>query len=119
LIIQAPGLPNWSFTMKTLINALFVSAALVATSAYASPLTPEGGQPASFTQVSNVTRAQVQEELQVAKAAGQVTFGELEQPAAVAASTSLTRDDVGLAAVKAAKNGAVSFGDSNNQPFQG
>jgi hypothetical protein len=95
--------------MKTLINALFVSAALVASSAYASPLTPEGDYPEPTTQLAGLTHAQVLAELQQAKAAGQVTFGESEVVNSPVAASSVTRAQVQAEAATAKANGVTAF----------
>ena len=75
--------------MKALATALMVTATLVGMSA---------------AHADGKTREQVQQELQAARAAGQVTFGELDYPPATAQQTSLSRDQVQqeLQAAKAA-----------------
>lgn len=65
--------------MKALASALMVTATLVGMSA---------------AHADGKTREQVQQELQAAKAAGQVTFGELDYPPATVQQTSLTRAQV-------------------------
>jgi len=61
--------------MKALASALMVTATLIGMSA---------------AHADGKTREQVQQELQAAKAAGQVTFGELDYPPATVQQTSLT-----------------------------
>jgi len=62
------------------------------------------------------TREQVRAELAAAKAAGQVTFGELDYPPAAAPAAGKTREQVRaeLAAAKAA--GEVTFGELDYPP---
>ena len=65
--------------MKALATALMVTATLVGMSA---------------AHADGKTREQVQQELQAAKAAGQVTFGEQDYPPATVQRTSLSREQV-------------------------
>ena len=65
--------------MKALATALMVTATLVGMSA---------------AHADDKTREQVQQELQAAKAAGQVTFGELDYPPATTERASLSREQV-------------------------
>jgi hypothetical protein len=66
------------------------------------------------------SRAQVAAELQQARAAGLVTFGESDNaPFTAQAESTVTRAQVAQEAVNAGANGSVAFGDSDNVPFQG
>ena len=95
--------------MKTLASLLLISASLAGTSAYAQEPSGELDYPPTITQTSTLTRAQVQAELQEARAAGLVAFGETEQPAAQVAST-LSREQVRAEAEAARAHGPVAFG---------
>ena len=106
--------------MKTITTALFVSASLLASGAYASPPadTPDGGSPASF-QSTSVNRANVIAELQQAKANGEVAYAEADAPFQSVAASGASRAQIAAAAAQARANGQISFGESDNQPFQG
>ena len=67
--------------MKTLASLLLISATFAGTAAYAQEPSGELDYPPAISQTSSLTRAQVVAELQAAKAAGQVTFGEIDEPA--------------------------------------
>ncbi|NYT85214.1 DUF4148 domain-containing protein [Pollutimonas harenae] len=86
--------------MKTLASLLLISASLIGTTAYAQD-----------TQTNSTTRAQVVAELQAARAAGQLSVGELDYPIAINQTSSLSRAQVvaELAAAKAA--GQLSVGE--------
>jgi len=106
--------------MKTIATALFVSASLLASGAYASTPadTPEGGSPATF-QTASVSRANVVADLHQARANGEIAYAEADTPFQSVAATGATRAQVAAAAAQARANGQISFGDSDNQPFQG
>jgi len=57
-----------------------------------------------------LTRAQVVAELQQARAAGLVTFGEIDEPATQVATSPVTRAQVHAEAVQANAQGPVAFG---------
>ncbi|WP_157792883.1 DUF4148 domain-containing protein [Bordetella genomosp. 8] len=103
--------------IKTIVSALVLSAAAVGVAqAQTTPFQGVYGK-----QYSNVTRDQVAQELQAARAAGQMGNEDMDnqpfkaQPAASAPRTSVAtdgqRDPSGL--------GHVKFGDTDNTPFQG
>ncbi|CAM3948884.1 DUF4148 domain-containing protein [Bordetella tumulicola] len=100
--------------MKTFVSAVMLSMTMMG-AAYAGEPSGELDYPPVNTAASSVTRAQVQAELQAAKAAGQVTFGELEQPAAYAASPARTRAEVRAEAQAARDNGSDAFGELDYQ----
>jgi len=100
--------------MKTLISAAVLSMTMMG-AAYAADPSGELDYPPVQNTASTVSRAQVQAELQAAKAAGQVTFGELEQPAAYAAGPAPTRAEVRADAHAARDNGADAFGELDYQ----
>lgn len=67
---------------------------------------------------SAASRVQIQAELQQAKSAGQVAFGDINNvPFTAQADSSVTRGQV--AADVGREPGSVAFGDINNTPFQG
>src|SRR3546814_4216338 len=87
--------------MKTLASLLLISATVAGTAAYAQD-----------NQTHSLTRAQVAAELQAAKAAGQVSFGDLDYPPVVNQASSLTRAQV-VAELQAAKAaGQVVYGET-------
>jgi len=104
--------------MKTLISAAVLSMTMMG-AAYAVEPSGELDYPPTQQAASTVTRAQVQAELQAAKAAGQVTFGELEQPAAYAAGPAPTRAEVRADAHAARDSGADAFGELDYQASYG
>nr|WP_315846113.1 DUF4148 domain-containing protein [uncultured Achromobacter sp.] len=87
--------------MKALATALMVTATLVGMSA---------------AHADGKTREQVQQELQAAKAAGQVTFGELDYPPANATQTSMTRDQVQQELQSAKAAGQVTTAELDYPP---
>ncbi|HYG45270.1 MAG TPA: DUF4148 domain-containing protein [Bordetella sp.] len=101
--------------MKTLVSAVMLSMTMMG-AAYAGEPSGELDYPPVQTTASTVTRAQIQAELQAAKAAGQVTFGELEQPAAYAGAGSVPSRAAVRAEIQAAHdNGADAFGELDYQ----
>ncbi|ARP93603.1 DUF4148 domain-containing protein [Bordetella genomosp. 13] len=84
--------------MKTFASSLIIAATLMGANAYAADNIEPNNVPFQgvYGQQEQIgkTRAQVQAELQAAKAAGLVTFGESEQPANTAAASTLTREEV-------------------------
>jgi len=106
--------------MRTIASALFVSASLLASGAYASTPadTPEGGSPATF-QTSSVSRANVVADLHQARANGEIASAEADAPFQAVAASGATRAEVAAAAAQARANGQASFGEANNRPFQG
>ncbi|MBO9356230.1 DUF4148 domain-containing protein [Bordetella petrii] len=100
--------------MKTLVSATLLSLTMMG-AAYAGEPSGELDYPPVQNTASTVTRAQVQAELQAAKAAGQVTFGELEQPAAYAAGPVPSRAEVRAEARAAQQNGNDAFGELDYQ----
>ena len=101
--------------MKTLVSAMMLSMTMIGAAAYAGEPSGELDYPPVQNTASTVTRAQIQAELQAAKAAGQVTFGELEQPAAYAAGAAPSRADVQADAQAARDSGADAFGEQDYQ----
>ena len=87
--------------MKALATALMVTATLVGMSA---------------AHADGKTREQVQQELQAAKAAGQVTFGELDYPPAIAQQTGMTREQVQQELQSAKAAGQVTNGELDYPP---
>ncbi|CAB3886156.1 DUF4148 domain-containing protein [Achromobacter pulmonis] len=87
--------------MKALATALMVTATLAGMSA---------------AHADGKTREQVRQELQAAKAAGQVTFGELDYPPAIAPQTSLTRAQVRQELQAAQAAGQVTSGELDYPP---
>ncbi|KRC73331.1 hypothetical protein D3C87_359330 [compost metagenome] len=87
--------------MKALATALMVTATLVGMSA---------------AHADGKTREQVQQELQAAKAAGQVTFGELDYPPAAAPRTTLSREQVQQELQSAKAAGQVTSAELDYPP---
>ena len=87
--------------MKALATALMVTATLAGMSA---------------AHADGKTREQVQQELQAAKAAGQVTFGELDYPPATAAGTGMSREQVGAELQSAKIAGQVTSAELDYPP---
>lgn len=87
--------------MKALATALMVTATLVGMSA---------------AHADGKTREQVQQELQAAKAAGQVTFGELDYPPAAVERTSLSREQVQQELQSAKAAGQVTSAELDYPP---
>ncbi|MCD0504503.1 DUF4148 domain-containing protein [Bordetella petrii] len=100
--------------MKTLVSAVMLSMTMMG-AAYAAEPSGELDYPPVQNSASTVTRAQVQAELQAAKAAGQVTFGETEQPAVHAAGAAPTRAEVRAEAQAARNQGDNAFGELDYQ----
>src|SRR3546814_15133814 len=85
--------------MKTPPSLLLISATFAGTTAYAaSPNLEPNNVPFQgvYGQVdaNAPTRAQIVAELQAAKAAGLVTFGDIEEPATQVAASTVTREQV-------------------------
>lgn len=100
--------------MKTITSLLLISATLAGASAYAaSPNVEPNNVPFQgvYGQVdANVpTRTEIVAELHAAKAAGQVTFGEIDEPATQVADSSLTRVQVRAEAAAARANSASAL----------
>ena len=91
--------------MKTLATALMLSMSVLAA----------GAQAAEADQ--GPTRAQVQAELQQAKASGQYTFGEEGYPAAIAPKSTLTSQQVQAELQQAKNAGEVTFGNLDYPPL--
>ena len=87
--------------MKALATAIMVTATLAGMSA---------------AHAEGKTREQVQQELQAAKAAGQVTFGEQDYPPAIPQQTSLSRDQVQQELQSAKVAGQVTSGELDYPP---
>src|SRR3546814_11908300 len=102
-------------TMKTLVSAMMLSMTMMGAAAYAGEPSGELDYPPVQNTASTVTRAQVQAELQAAKAAGQVTFGELEQPAAYAAGPAPSRAALRAQAQPARPPAPAAIGDQAHQ----
>jgi hypothetical protein len=85
--------------MKNVTSALILAASLASFGASAFAAAPMF--PSAPKSTSSLTRAQVLAELQQAKAAGQVTFGENDVPTAVASSSNVTRAQVEAEAANA------------------
>jgi hypothetical protein len=100
--------------MKTLASLLLISATFAGASAYATPNVEPNNVPFQgvYRQADAhaPTRAQVVAELQAARAAGQVIRGEIEEPVAAAADSTLTREQVQAEAASIHENGPVAFG---------
>src|SRR3546814_21069136 len=99
--------------MKTLASLLLISATFAGTTAYAaSPNLEPNNVPFQgvYGQVdaNAPTRAQIVAELQAAKAAGQVTFGEIEEPATQVAASTATREQVHADAVATHEHSAAA-----------
>ena len=90
--------------MKTLATALMLSMSVLAA----------GAQAAGADQ--GPSRAQVQAELQQAKASGQYTFGEEGYPAAIPAKSTLSAQDVQTEMAQARLAGEVTFGNLDYPP---
>jgi len=104
--------------MKTLVSAVMLSMTMMGT-AYAVEPSGELDYPPTQNSIGTVSRAQIQAELQAAKAAGQVTFGELEQPAAYATGSTPSRAQVQAEARAARDNGSNAFGELDYQASYG
>lgn len=89
--------------MKALATALMVTATLTGMSA---------------AHADGKTREQVQQELQAAKAAGQVTSGELDYPPRAAATQTVgkTREQVREELAQAKARGEYTFGELDYPP---
>jgi hypothetical protein len=87
--------------MKALLPLALISAALSANAAFAQEPSGELDYPPAVSAESHVTRAQVFQELQEARAAGLVTFGELEEPQTQVAASTKTRAQVQAEAERA------------------
>ena len=101
--------------MKTLASLLLISATFAGANAFAaSPNVEPNNVPFQgvYGQVDATapTRAQIVADLQAAQAAGQVTFGDIEEPALPAADPTLTFEQVHAEAVATRENGPVAFG---------
>lgn len=99
--------------MKTLASLLLISATFAGTSAYAaSPNSEPNNVPFQGVygqaDANAPTRAQIVAELQAAKAAGQVTFGEIDEPATQFAASTLTRGQVRAEALAAREHDPVA-----------
>ncbi|SIT20721.1 DUF4148 domain-containing protein [Achromobacter sp. MFA1 R4] len=90
--------------MKTLATALMLSMSVLAA----------GAQAAEADQ--GPTRAQVQAELQQAKASGQYTFGEEGYPAPIVQKSSLSSQQVQADLAQAKNAGQVTFGNLDYPP---
>ncbi|WP_251864276.1 DUF4148 domain-containing protein [Achromobacter sp. Marseille-Q4962] len=90
--------------MKTLATALMLSMSVLAAGAQAAE-TDQGP-----------SRAQIQAELQQAKASGQYTFGEEGYPAAIPAQSTLSAQDVQTEMAQAKLAGEVTFGNLDYPP---
>jgi len=108
--------------MKALTSALLVSMSLLSAGAYAaSPNIEPNNVPFQgvYGQVDTnaPSRAQVAAELAQAKAAGQVSFGDLDYPPAQAtAVTGKTREQVRAELAAAKANGQYTFGELDYPP---
>ena len=100
--------------MKTLVSAVLVSMTMMG-AAYAGEPSGELDYPPATSSIGDVSRADIQAELQIAKAAGIVTFGESEEPAAYAAGPAPTRAEVAAEARAARANGDTAFGELDYQ----
>ena len=106
--------------MKSITTALFFSASLLASGAYASTPadTPESGSPATF-QASSANRADIVADLRQAKTNREIAYTEADAPFQSVAASGASRAQIAAAAAQARANGQISFGESDNQPFQG
>ncbi|MFC4276738.1 DUF4148 domain-containing protein [Achromobacter aloeverae] len=107
--------------MKTIATSLIISFALIGAAQAGTPRGDVDNVPfqGTYGQAgSSVSRAQVQAELQQAKAEGLVVRGDLDNaPFTAQAESTVSRAQV--AAEVAKTPGATAFGDLNNVPFQG
>jgi len=107
--------------MKTIATSLIISFALIGAAQAGTPRGDSDNVPfqGTYGQAdSSTSRAQVQAELQQAKAEGLVAFGDVDNvPFAAQADSTLTRAQVADEVAKTP--GATAFGDLNNVPFQG
>jgi hypothetical protein len=92
--------------MKTLASLLLISATFAGTTAYAaSPNLEPNNVPFQgvygHVDANAPTRAQIIAELQAAKAAGQVTFGDIDEPVTQLAHSTVTREQVRAEALAA------------------
>ncbi|KCV60711.1 MULTISPECIES: DUF4148 domain-containing protein [Bordetella] len=78
--------------MRTFTSAALLAAALFGFNAFAG--SGELDYPPADAQGSSLTRSQVQHELAIARAAGQLVFGESQEPAARLAGSTATRAQV-------------------------
>lgn len=78
--------------MRTFTSAALLAAALFGFNAFAG--SGELDYPPADTQGSSLTRSQVQHELAIARAAGQLVFGESQEPAPQLAGSAATRAQV-------------------------
>ena len=104
--------------MKTLVSAVMLSMTMMG-AAYAGEPSGELDYPPIQSNIGTVSHAQIQAELQAAKAAGQVTFGELEQPTAYAGAPVPSRAEVQAEARAARDNGSDAFGELDYQASNG
>jgi len=109
--------------MKTLTTTLLVSMSLLSAGAFAAPSPNVEPNNVPFQGVyghvdSNApTRAQVLEELAQAKAAGLVTYGELDYPVEQAPATpAKTADQVRAELTQAKATGQYTFGELQYPP---
>lgn len=101
--------------MKTLISALILSAAFVG-AAQAGEL----DWPPAQENTSSLTRAQVQAELQAARQAGQITYGEEEYPvSAYAEASTVSRAQVRAELDQARAQGLLTYGEEAYPPVAG
>ncbi|AEE68289.1 Uncharacterised protein [Bordetella pertussis] len=78
--------------MRTFTSAALLAAALFGFNAFAG--SGELDYPPAGAQGGSLTRSQVQHELAIARAAGQLVFGEAQEPAARPAGDAATRAQV-------------------------
>ncbi|MCD0502556.1 DUF4148 domain-containing protein [Bordetella petrii] len=108
--------------MKTLATAVLMSLGLLSAGAYAaSPNIEPNNVPFQGvygqTDANAPTRAQVQADLAQAKAAGLVTYGESDYPAAQTfAGPGKTREQVRAELAQAKANGQYTFGELDYPP---
>ena len=101
--------------MKTLASLLLISATFAGANAFAASHTLEPNNVPfqgvyGHVDANAPTRAQIVAELQAAKAASQVAFGEIEEPAQVAATSDVTREAVRAEADTTREYGPAAFG---------
>jgi len=91
--------------MKTLASLLLISATVAGTAAQAQDV-----------QANALTREQVVAELQAARAAGELSVGEIDYPPAIAPAESLTRAQVVAELDAARAAGQISVGELDYPP---
>jgi hypothetical protein len=108
----------------TIASALILSFALIGAAQAQTPRGDSDNTPFQgvYGQVdaSAPSRAQVEADLQQARAAGLVAFGDSDNvPFHAQSDNGVSRALIAEQASQASVHGAVAFGDTDNQPFNG